>query len=71
MTLKELKKKYPDKIQTQGSIYFIDGFGYYQERKNKVTKRIVLYYKSPLKDYYTAYKGGMDALHKELQQIFD
>lgn len=32
-TLKELKAMFPDKITTSGSIYRIDGFGLYRQRK--------------------------------------
>ena len=32
-TLKELKKVYPERIKTSGSIYYIDGQGWYRQKK--------------------------------------
>lgn len=32
-TLKELKKEYPDLITTSGNNYYIDGLGWFKQRK--------------------------------------
>lgn len=32
-TLKELKKEFSEQISTSGSIYYIDGQGWYKQRK--------------------------------------
>lgn len=32
-TLKELKKRYPELITTSGCLYYIDGLGWYKQRK--------------------------------------
>lgn len=32
-TLKELKKALPDKVRTSGNNYYIEGFGWYKQRR--------------------------------------